>query len=181
MWAQRFWLKLQTLFHRNRTTQQLDDEFRFHLEQQIGENIARGMSREEARYTAIRAFGNPTFLKEETRDSWGWIWLEYLAQDFRYGLLTLRKNLGFTAVAVLTLALGIGANTAIFQLIDALRLRAIPVKEPQQLVTVQLADKTGIRGHQTTGYSVLTSAIWEKLRDNQDIISGVAAWDRNNL
>jgi hypothetical protein len=63
MWAQRFWLKLQTLFHRNRTTQQLDDEFQFHLEQQIDENIARGMSREEARYTAIRAFGNPTFQK----------------------------------------------------------------------------------------------------------------------
>jgi len=181
MWAQRFWLKLQTLFHRNRTTQQLDDEFQFHLEQQIGENIARGMSREEARYTAIRAFGNPTFLKEETRDTWGWIWLEHLTQDFRYGLRTLRKNLGFTAVAVLTLALGIGANTAIFQLIDALRLRAIPVKEPQQLVTVQLADSTGVRGSQTSGYSVLTNPVWETFRAQQDVFSGVLAWGSNSF
>ena len=181
MWAQRFWLKLQTLFHRNRTTQQLDDEFQFHLEQQIGENIARGMSREEARYTAIRAFGNPTFLKEETRDTWGWLWLEHLAQDLRYGLRTLRKNLGFTAVAVLTLALGIGANTAIFQLIDALRLRAIPVKEPQQLVTVQLADSTGVRGSQTSGYSVLTNPVWETFRAQQDVFSGVLAWGSNSF
>jgi putative ABC transport system permease protein len=181
MWAQRFWLKLQTLFHRNRTTQQLDDEFQFHLEQQIGENIARGMSREEARYTAIRAFGNPTFLKEETRDTWGWIWLEHLAQDFRYGLRTLRKNLGFTVVAVLTLALGIGANTAIFQLIDALRLRAIPVKEPQQLVTVQLADRTGLRGSQASGYPVLTNPVWETLRAQQDVFSGVLAWGSNSF
>jgi putative ABC transport system permease protein len=181
VWAQRFWLKLQTLFHRNRTTQQLDDEFQFHLEQQIAENIARGMSREEARYTATRAFGNPTFLKEETRDTWGWIWLDQLAQDLRYGLRTLRKNLGFTAVAVLTLALGIGANTAIFQLIDALRLRAIPVKEPQQLVTVQLADNTGVRGSQASGYPVLTNPVWEKLRAQQDAFSGVLAWGSNSF
>src|SRR5256886_1552452 len=90
----------------------------------------------------MRAFGNATVLEEETRDPLGWTWLEHFAQDLRYGLRTLRKNLGFTAVAVLTLALGIGANTAIFQLSDALRLRAIPVKEPQQLVAVQLADRS---------------------------------------
>ena len=129
LWIRRFLLRLQTLFRRDRSTLRLNDEVQFHLEQQIAENLAAGMSRQEARHAAMRTFGNPTVLKEETRDTWGWLWLEHLAQDFRHGLRALRKNFGFTAVAVLTLALGIGANTAIFQLIDTLRLRAIPVPE----------------------------------------------------
>ena len=181
LWIQRFWLRLQTLFRRNRNTQRLNDEIQFHLDQQIAENLASGMSREEARHAAIRTFGNPTFLKEQTRDAWGWTWLEQFAQDLRYGLRTLRKNPAFTAVAVLTLVLGIGANTAIFQLIDALRLRAIPVREPQQLVTVQLADTTGMRGSQASGYPVLTNPLWEKLRDQQDVFSGILAWGSNSF
>ena len=181
VWARRFWLKLQSLFRRNRNAQRLNDEIQFHLEQQIAENTATGMSPEDARHAAMRVFGNPTLTKEQARDTWGWTWLEHLAQDLRYGLRTLRKNPGFTAVAVLTLALGIGANTAIFQLIDALRLRAIPVKEPQQLVTVQLADPTGIRGDQASGYPVLTNPVWEKLRDQQDVFSGVLAWGSNSF
>jgi hypothetical protein len=176
LWARRFWLQLQTLFRRNRSTQRLNDEIQFHIEQQIAENIAAGMNVQEARYAAMRTFGNPTISKEQARDAWGWTWLENLAHDFRYGLRTLRKNLGFTAVAVLTLALGIGANTAIFQLIDALRLRAIPVKEPQQLFTVQLASTIGVRGDQASRYPVLTNPVWEKLRDQQDVFSGVLAW-----
>jgi len=181
VWARQLWLRLQTLLRPNRSAQRLNDEIQFHLEQQTAENIPTGMSPEEARYAAMRAFGNPTFLKEETRDTWGWTWLEHLAQDLRYGLRTLRKNLGFTAVAVLTLALGIGANTAIFQLIDALRLRAIPVKEPQQLFTVQLASTIGVRGSQASGYPVLTNPVWEKLRDQQDVFSGVLAWGSNSF
>jgi predicted permease len=175
------WLRLQTLLRRNRSAQLLNDEIQFHLEQQIAENTATGMSPEDARHAAMRVFGSPTLTEEQARDTWGWTWLEHFAQDLRYGLRTLRKNLGFTAVAVLTLALGIGANTAIFQLIDALRLRAIPVKEPQQLVTVQLADSTGVRGSQASGYPVLTNPVWEKLRDQQDVFSGVLAWGSNSF
>src|SRR5256884_4911307 len=126
VWARRLWLRLQTLFRRERVAQRLDDEVQFHLEQQIAENIAAGMSREEARCAAMRGFGNPTFLKEETRDTWGWTWLEHFAQDLRYGLRALRKNLGFTAVAVLTVALGICAQTAIFQTIHSLPPRSLP-------------------------------------------------------
>src|SRR6266481_7968768 len=118
-WLQKIRMRVRTFFHRQREMQRLDAELAFHLEQQIAENIAAGMNPQEARYAAMRTFGNPTISKEQARDAWGWTWLENLAHDFRYGLRTLRKNLGFTAVAVLTLALGIGANTAIFQLIDA--------------------------------------------------------------
>src|SRR2546429_7399877 len=97
VWAHRFWLRLQTLFRRDRITQRLDDEIQFHLDQQIAENISAGMSPEEARYAAQRTFGNPTFLKEKARDTWGWIWLDQAGQDLRYGLRTLRNSPNFTA------------------------------------------------------------------------------------
>ena len=78
-WTRRFWLKLQSLFRRNRNAQQLNDEIQFHIDQQIAENIAAGMSPGEARHAAMRAFGSPTLLKEEARDAWGWLWLEQVA------------------------------------------------------------------------------------------------------
>ena len=133
LWARRFWLKLQSLFRGKRNAQRLDDEIQFHLDQQIAENLAAGISLQEARYAAMRTFGNPTYLKEQTRDTWGWIWLEQIGQDFRYGLRSLRKNTGFTAVAVLTLALGIGANTSIFSFINAMVIRTLPVERPSEL------------------------------------------------
>src|SRR5947208_14567656 len=117
VWARRFWLRLQTLFRRDRNAERLDDEIQFHLDQQIAENLAAGMSAQEARYAAMRTFGNPTFLKEETWDTWGWLWLEQIRQDLRYGLRMLSKNSGFTVVAALTLSLVIGATNAIFSLI----------------------------------------------------------------
>src|SRR5438045_7396501 len=115
LWIRRFLLRLQTLVRRHRSAQRLNDEIQFHLEQQIAENIAAGMTREEARHTAMRSFGNPTVLKEETRDTWGWTRLEQIAQDLRFAARMLRKSPGFPAIAVPPPALVTAPNPAIFR------------------------------------------------------------------
>src|SRR2546430_13382969 len=130
VWARRCWLRLKTLLHRNRSARQLDDEIQFHLEQQVAENISAGMGQQEARYAATRAFGNPTVLKEETRDTWGWIWLDQVAQDLRYGIRLLVKNRSFTLVAVSTLALGTGSIASLYSLFGSTYLPTGPPVTP---------------------------------------------------
>src|SRR5215831_16485117 len=116
-------LRLRSLFRRSQVEQELDEELRYHLDRQIEEHIAKGMTPEEGRYAALRAMGGVERRKEECRDSRRVRWIEDLAQDARYGLRTIGKRPGFTSVAVLSLALGIGANTAIFSASDALLWR----------------------------------------------------------
>ena len=121
---------------RKRMLEELDQDIREHIERETQDNIERGMSPEEARYTAVRKFGNVTRVKEETREVWSVIWLEQLLADIRFGLRMLRKSLGFTAVAALTLALGIGANTYIFSVVDALLLRPMEFPDPNRIVAL---------------------------------------------
>src|SRR5687767_13712352 len=97
-------------------------------------------------------------------------------QDLRFGVRMLVKSPGFTAVAVLSLALGIGANTAIFQLLNTVRLKALPVKDPQELAEVRIPDMTGSRGNFSTRYNSVTNPIWEQLRERQEGFSGIFAW-----
>src|SRR5262245_28107506 len=127
-------------FWRQRKDEELDTEISNHLDEAIRDRIARGEAPEQARANASREFGNIGLVKEVTREMWGWASLERLGQDLRFGLRMLGKNKGFTAIALLSLALGIGANTAIFSLIDTVLIKMLPVKNPEQLVFLERGD-----------------------------------------
>jgi len=125
--------KFGALFRRRKPVDDLAEEIRLHLEMEEQENLESGMPPEEAHYAALRRFGNVALAQERSREMWGWDSIETLWQDIRYGLRQLRKNPGFTAVAVITLALGIGANTAIFSLANAVFFRSFPFPHADRL------------------------------------------------
>jgi hypothetical protein len=155
-------------FKRRKWEQQMHAEFRFHLENQINDYIRQGLSREEAELRACREFGALELAKDERRDQRPLEWLADLLRDFRYACRSLRRSPGFLAVSVLSLALGIGANTAIFSLIDALMLRSFPVKDPQRLVHITRVDSDGQPAH-------VSWLLFLYFRGNMKSISGAAA------
>jgi predicted permease len=125
--------KALALFRKEKLDAEMAEEMRAHLEMQMAENIRRGMSADEARYAAQREFGGVDQIKERARDQRGWVWFEQVVKDFAFALRGLRRSPGFTAVAVLSLALGIGAGTAVFSLVNAILLRSLPVANPDEL------------------------------------------------
>ena len=122
---------------RRRKEDELREELQFHLAEEADERQADGLSEDQARWAARRDLGNVTLLQEDTRSLWSWVLLEQLAQDVRYGVRTMFKNRVFTALAALSLALGIGANTAIYSFMDSILLRSLPVSDPASLVVLK--------------------------------------------
>src|SRR5882724_906930 len=161
-------------WNRKQRDQELNEEIQAHLTLGEREEMESGQSRKDAQQAARHEFGNETLARETARDMWGWRWISDLIQDVRHGVRLMRKNPGFTAIAILTLALGIGANTAIFSLVDTVMLKMLPVQNPEELMVL------AIRSPKSTGEPdpEFTNPIWEQIRDQQDIFSGVFAWNQ---
>src|SRR5262245_35035974 len=166
------WLRPRTAAERD-----LQDEIDFHLSQETGLRAERGLDPDAARSAAERDFGNVTLVKEVTRATWRWTSVERTMQDVRYAIRTLRRTPGLTAAATVSLALGIGANTAIFQLLDAVGLRSLPVERPQELVEVQIAHPRSRMGGFRGRRPELTYAQWEQIRQHQQALSHLFAWN----
>lgn len=133
-WFREFGNRLLMLLRRRQFDADLDEEMRLHRELREQEEIERGLSPEEAHYAAQRRFGNDLALREESRDAWRWNWIEMLLHDLHYGLRQLRRNPGFTAAAILTLAMGIGTTTALFTVVYSVLLKPLPFKDPGRLL-----------------------------------------------
>jgi len=163
--------KFRALFRRSKPVDDLEEEIRAHLAMEEQENRESGMSAEEAHYAALRRFGNVTLAQERSREMWGWNFVETLWQDFRFGLRMLAKNPGFAAVGVLTLAFGIGANTAIFSLVDVVLFRPLPIRRPSEVVRVCGGKARGEAYWRTNSYPD-----YLEYRDNTNIFNGLAAY-----
>ena len=179
----------QGWFRRKRKfEEELSEELRFHVERQTAANIAAGIPAEEARREAVLQLGAVEGVKENCREERRGFWLETLSTDARYGFRMLRRNPGFTTVAVITLALGIGANTAIFSFVDAIMLRSLPVRDPQRLVVFNWTAREKPKIHDRSDYGDCGSddaekmdcsfsvPFFETIRERATTFSGVAAF-----
>ena len=133
-WLYTLPLRLRSLVSRNRWDADLDEELRDHIDRQFEENLARGMDKEEARLAALRMFGNLVALREQTHDTWAWTPLEHIWQNFRYAVRSARRAPLLSAIAILALALGIGLNTGVFTMLNAMFLTAPTLVNPASFV-----------------------------------------------
>ena len=167
---------LSRLFTRKRLETDLDKELRYHFESQVAEKMLSGAPESEARRLTRIEFGGIEQIKEDCRESRGTLWLEYLVRDIRFGLRQLRKSPGFTSIALLSLALGIGANTAIFTLVNAILLRPLPVQNPNELVLIGDGRLQGLTFSVPVGqWELFSYPFFHDFRRQATSYSGIAA------
>jgi len=169
------------LFRRSRLDREIDAELREHMQMCIDDNVANGMSRREAERVARLQFGSPTVARERVHAEDAALGLDSVFRDVRYALRGLRKSPSFAMVAILTLALGIGANTAIFQLLDAVQMRSLPIQKPDELSELRIAGGNGGFGTNDGPYAHFTMPMWQEIRRHHDPFSGVFAWRENGM
>jgi len=162
-------LRLRSLFRWTQADQELDEELRDHIERKTEEYVAKGLAAKEARRQALREMGGIEKRKEECREARKMNWIRDLAQDVRFGLRALRRNPGFSILAVLALALGIGVNTTIFTALDATAFRPLPVRDPDHIVRVVRWIQQGYGG------TLFSFPEYVYYRDHDDVFSGLAA------
>ena len=173
-WLDELGRRIAMLFHRSKFRADLEEEMRLHVDLRQQRQQERGMRRDEARTAAGVRFGNMTVLKEQSQAAWGWGWLESLAQDTFYGIRAMLRSPAITAVALLSLALGIGANTAIFSLIDAVLLRSLPVRDPRGLVILGDAQDNGI-SDQFARTDMYAYPVYRRIQRDNRVFSDTAA------
>src|SRR6266851_1716558 len=178
-WTDKLRLRLRSLSRRPQIDAELHEELRFHLEQQVAENLAAGLSPDEARYAAHRSIGGLAQIQEECRDMRRVNLIQNILQDLHYATRMLRKSSGFATVAVLSLALGIGANTAVFSVIHAVLLRALPYPDPGRLVRVsrQYAHEGAVIGY----LSVPQMEFWKENSRAFEALAGCRGGGARNL
>lgn len=172
-WMDQFRMAVLMLFRRQQQSTGLNDELAFHLDHQVKENMARGMGPEEARYAALRTFGNPTQLREEARSSWSWNWLEKFLRDLHYGARTLKRSPGFSLTAILVMALGIGATTSLFTIVRSVLLKPLPFRDPDNLVMVYEHFREATGGD---GFNVVSPGDFNDWRKQTHGFEDMAAW-----
>ncbi len=139
-WSSRMVLRVRMLLGRGKAGDQLEDELRYHVDRQIAENVAAGMKARDARAAALREFGNPALVRDQARATWSWSSAESALRDLRYGVRTLRRSPGFAAIAILVMALGIGANIALYTVVRGVLLKPLPYRDPGQLMLMYEAE-----------------------------------------